>query len=833
MPRYPFRRFGFGALRRLLYLWVRSETINQSAFTLKIDRSKPVLYVLQQPSVSDLAVVDTECRKAGLPRPVMPVAVGDAIEPAAFFYLTPEPDWLGRQDKRGASPTLVRMLAAVGQNGLDDAQIIPVSVFWGQSPDSESSPWKLLFADNWAVTGRLRKLARILILGRKTRVQFSAPIHLRELVEQGKGHERTLRMVNRILRVHFRNLKTAVIGPDLSHRRNLVKGLLRAPLVRQAISEECESERISQEKAEGIALRYANEIASDFSYPVIRFLEVILSWFWNKLYEGVKVNHIERVQDVAQGNEIVYVPCHRSHIDYLLLSYLLFRNGLTPPHIAAGINLNMPVIGSILRRGGAFFMRRSFKGNQLYTAVFNEYLHTLFSRGFSTEYFVEGGRSRTGRMLHPRTGMLAITLRSFLRDSRRPIVFVPVYIGYERVLEGRTYLGELRGATRRRVDLRPVQGGRRPEAAFWPGLGELRRADPSRPVPRPPPARLAGPGPRPGIPPRLAAADHQPAGQGRRPPPQRRGGDQPGQPGRPGAALHQPPGLDESALARILDLYLALLRKVPYSPSATLPDGDGQALIEYVKSMNLLAEQKDALGRILYLDEQNAVLATYYRNNVLHVFALPALIASFFQSNSRISREQLLRFARALYPYLQAELFIRWSLDELDAVIDQWLAALVEQDLLRQENDTFIRPAPSSRQYVLLILLARSVTQTLQRFYMAIALLLNAGQNALTAEELENLCTVMAQRLSILHGLNAPEFFDKSLFRHFIQTLLDLRVLRKDEAGKLSYHELLGELAEGAAKRVLPAEIRLSIRQVALERPAEEAAAESNDAAAN
>ena len=164
---------------------------------------------------------------------------------------------------------------------------------------------------------------------------------------------------------------------------------------------------------------------------------------------------------------------------------------------------------------------------------------------------------------------------------------------------------------------------------------------------------------------------------------------------------------------------------------------------------------------------------------------------------------------------------------------DFFIDIAYEQDLLRQENDTFIRPAPSSRQYVLLILLARSVTQTLQRFYMAIALLLNAGQNALTAEELENLCTVMAQRLSILHGLNAPEFFDKSLFRHFIQTLLDLRVLRKDEAGKLSYHELLGELAEGAAKRVLPAEIRLSIRQVALERPAEEAAAESNDAAAN
>ncbi|MGC4010738.1 MAG: glycerol-3-phosphate 1-O-acyltransferase PlsB [Pseudomonas sp.] len=823
MPRYPFRRFGFGALRRLLYLWVRSETINQSAFSLKIDRSKPVLYVLQQPSVTDLAVVDTECRKAGLPRPVMPVAVGESIEPAAFFYLTPEPDWLGRQDKRGAPPALVRMLGAIGQNGIDDAQIVPVSVFWGQSPDSEKSAWKLLFADNWAVTGRLRKLARILILGRKTRVQFSAPIHLRELVEQNKGHERTLRMVQRILRVHFRNQKTAVIGPDLSHRRTLVKGLLRAPLVRQAIQEECETQKISQDKAEAAALRYANEIAADVSYPVIRFLEVTLTWFWNKLYEGVKVNHIERVQEVAQGHEIVYVPCHRSHIDYLLLSYLLFRNGLTPPHIAAGINLNMPVVGSILRRGGAFFMRRSFKGNQLYTAVFNEYLHTLFSRGFSTEYFVEGGRSRTGRMLHPRTGMLAITLRSFLRDSRRPIVFVPVYIGYERVLEGRTYLGELRGAAKKKesiFDIFKVIGALKQRfGQVWVNFGEPIHLDDFLDQQQPDwREQELGPEFRPAW--LSETTNHLARDVARH---------------LNDAAAINPVNLvalallsttrlalDETALARVIDLYLELLRKVPYSPSATLPEGDGHHLIEYVKSMNLLSEQKDALGRICYLDEQNAVLMTYYRNNVLHIFALPALIASFFQNSGRISREQLLRYTRALYPYLQAELFIRWSLDELDAVVDQWLQAMVASELLKQENDTFIRPPPSSRQYVLLTLLARAIAQTLQRFYMSISLVLNAGQKQLTAEELENLCTVMAQRLSVLHGLNAPEFFDKSLFRHFIQTLLDEGVLRKDENGKLSYHELLGELAEGAAKRVLPAEIRLSIRQVALERPPQE-----------
>src|SRR3546814_7907274 len=98
-------------------------------------------------------------------------------------------------------------------------------------------------------------------------------------------------------------------------------------------------------------------------------------------------------------------------------------------------------------------MRCSFKCNPLYTSVFNEYLHNLFTRGFPVEYFVEGGRSRTGRMLQPKTGMLALTLRSYVRSSRLPILFVPVYIGYERVLEGRTYLGELRGAAKKKESI--------------------------------------------------------------------------------------------------------------------------------------------------------------------------------------------------------------------------------------------------------------------------------------------------------------------------------------------------------------------------------------------
>jgi 1-acyl-sn-glycerol-3-phosphate acyltransferase len=124
---------------------------------------------------------------------------------------------------------------------------------------------------------------------------------------------------------------------------------------------------------------------------MIRLTDRVLGFTWNRLYQGINVHNAERVRQLAhEGHEIVYVPCHRSHMDYLLLSYVLYHQGLVPPHIAAGINLNFWPAGPIFRRGGAFFIRRTFKGNKLYSTVFREYLGELFSRGYSVEYFVEG-----------------------------------------------------------------------------------------------------------------------------------------------------------------------------------------------------------------------------------------------------------------------------------------------------------------------------------------------------------------------------------------------------------------------------------------------------------
>ncbi len=179
----------------------------------------------------------------------------------------------------------------------------------------------------------------------------------------------------------------------------------------------------------------------------------MLTRIWNRIYDGVQFTHVETLERAAETHEIVYVPCHRIHMDYLLLSYAIFRHGYAMPHIAAGINLNLPLVGRFLRKGGAFFIRRSLRGNALYTVVFMSYLAAIMARGHSLEYFIEGGRSRTGRLLQPKTGMLAMTVRSFLRDPARPVMFLPVYFGYERIFEGSTYIGELSGLPKQKESI--------------------------------------------------------------------------------------------------------------------------------------------------------------------------------------------------------------------------------------------------------------------------------------------------------------------------------------------------------------------------------------------
>jgi 1-acyl-sn-glycerol-3-phosphate acyltransferase len=173
----------------------------------------------------------------------------------------------------------------------------------------------------------------------------------------------------------------------------------------------------------------------------------------NRLYHQgihVKENDIYELRQTAlkaeaQGIPLIFLPCHRSHMDYIVLSYIFLKLGISLPFIAAGNNLDLPLVGNILRREGAFFIKRKFDKDPLYAAIFKEYIECLLEDGINLEVFIEGTRSRTGKLLNPKFGVLKVIIEALLRGRISDVYFIPISIGYDKVIETSSYVDELMG----------------------------------------------------------------------------------------------------------------------------------------------------------------------------------------------------------------------------------------------------------------------------------------------------------------------------------------------------------------------------------------------------
>lgn len=793
----------------------------------------PVVYVVERSGLSDALILQQATESAGLPSPYAALPTVPINRRLPVLALLRRSSLLGRPRPVTRSRTLGELLAWVRADESRNVMVVPVSIFVGRAPERDSGWFRVLFAEDWGVVGRFRRLFAILLNGRDTLVQFAAPIDLAAFAadEREVAPERTQRKLARVLRTHFARIRTAVIGPDLSHRRTVVANLLNTEPVRAAIAATASREDISLDKARRRARSYAMEIAADYSHPLVRSASFVLRGFWNKLYGGVQLNHFDQLRSAAPGHEVIYVPCHRSHIDYLLLSYMLYVNGLVPPHIASGVNLNLPVVGPILRRGGAFFLRRSFRGNPLYSTVFSEYVAQLFARGVALEYFIEGGRSRTGRLLTPRGGMLAMTIRSFLRESRRPVMFQPVYIGYEKLMEGRAYIGELSGKPKQKESL----------FALFRSFGVLRQ-------------RYGRVTLNFGTPVMLTPLLDEHAPQWRS---QALDADE-----RPKwlaaavdvlakqilvqincaadvnpinllalALLSSPKhAMAESDLLAQLELCKTLLQRLPYAERVTVTDMDAAEIVAYGEQMGWVRRIEHPLGDVLASEGEQGVLLSYFRNNVLHLFTAAAWIACCFLNNQRMTRASILNLGRLVYPFVQAELYLRWDEDEFVEQVRATLALMTELGLLHGSGDGRVisrGPGQSDATFQLRSI-AHSLLQAFERYYIAIALLVKNGSGSLSSGELESLCYQVAQRQSLLHELNSPEFFDRSLFRGFIQQLRSRRVVWPDEDGKLCFDEAL-EVVARDAKVILSRKIRHGILKLAPQTPADEAAGDAEE----
>jgi glycerol-3-phosphate O-acyltransferase len=335
-------------------------------------------------------------------------------------------------------------LADVAAEG-KPVQLVPLALFWRKGPRSERR-FLNLYRGASARPGDLAKIVSFLLTYRELSIKSGEPIDVTAFVAQAQGADRDA-LVRRLRRktMQFVSAEERVAeGPVLRPRHKVQQAVLADPGVQQAIAARSEGGRGTREAALAQAEAAFDEIAAHMSSAVIALLAAIVSLLFRRLFQRIETRGLERIAEVARKHPVVLVPSHRSYFDFLILSWLFYGNYLVPPHILARENMAFGPFGFLFRRAGAFFMRRSLS-DPIYKAVFRAYVMFLVREGFTQEFFIEGARSRTGKSLAPRLGMLAWTIQGFVDSGRRDLFYVPVAISYERLVEEGAMVHELEG----------------------------------------------------------------------------------------------------------------------------------------------------------------------------------------------------------------------------------------------------------------------------------------------------------------------------------------------------------------------------------------------------
>ncbi|MBI3540900.1 MAG: 1-acyl-sn-glycerol-3-phosphate acyltransferase [Deltaproteobacteria bacterium] len=201
--------------------------------------------------------------------------------------------------------------------------------------------------------------------------------------------------------------------------------------------------------------RYLREIAADLNYMTVPFWELLVTWVFGAIYEGYEVDRasLDKIREINRQRPIIFAANHRSHMDYLLISYILYRHHIPMPHVCAGANLSFWPMGWLFRKGGGFFIRRSYDGNKLYAYAVQAYIEELLRDRANVEFFIEGTRSRTGKLLPPRMGILSAIVQATINGAADDLLIVPTAVTYESVLEEKSYLQEQSGGVKKNESL--------------------------------------------------------------------------------------------------------------------------------------------------------------------------------------------------------------------------------------------------------------------------------------------------------------------------------------------------------------------------------------------
>jgi glycerol-3-phosphate O-acyltransferase len=343
-------------------------------------------------------------------------------------------------------------------------QVLPVVVVWVQTPERarKSSPLKALLGTE-EEPGFFAKLFGVGLGRRNAMVQVGNPVDLTEYLsrmeaETSRHQAKALRLLLR--RWCFREAQV-IRGPRKKSHSWMRHLVLHSAPVRQAITDEAKETGQSEAVIYRRMKRKYNKLSARLSTFVLGGVRRIVGFGLHSLYKEVDIREedLERIRQAKREGVAVLVPCHRSHLDYMLMSYLMTKNDIMPPHVVAGDNLSFFPMGYFLRRCGGFFIPRTFT-DKSFTVLFSSYVTQLFREGYTVEFFIEGGRSRTGKMLAPKLGVLGNTVdagvASRVGRSLAEVSWMPIYFTYERVAEEKPYARELSGAAKTKESMGEV-----------------------------------------------------------------------------------------------------------------------------------------------------------------------------------------------------------------------------------------------------------------------------------------------------------------------------------------------------------------------------------------
>ncbi len=360
-------------------------------------------------------------------------------------------------DEDAGGQDLLATLIQLQQTRDAPIHLLPHLIKWDVHPEREDKGVADAIFGQAEAPGFLRTLFLMLRHYRRAVVKVAAPLDLKAFLAEQASHKLgdLVDALQRRLGEQMNLEVYDVAGPRIRPHAEFRDEVLADPMIQDYITEQAGEDEAKLEALKKKAFDMLDEIAAEprIRWPIM--LDKVLNLFWNRMYEGIVVDEagFERIRQAIRKSPIVFCPSHKSHVDYLVMSQLCLAYKVPLPHIAAGVNLSFWPMGPIFRHSGAFFLRRSFKGEDLYPIVFRTYLRHVMREGFPIEFFIEGTRSRTGKLLSPRFGILSWLLQAFLEGRSEDLQFIPISVDYEKLVEGKAYVRELSGGSKRKEDV--------------------------------------------------------------------------------------------------------------------------------------------------------------------------------------------------------------------------------------------------------------------------------------------------------------------------------------------------------------------------------------------